>query len=97
MVMVFVLVFMLVMPVAMLTGLLVMVMMVFVYHGIASFLDAKVRCPTCNRVAFTIPGRLFPVFRVDDDRHGTIVDEGHLHVGAEGLPKAADRAAQNCS
>ena len=40
-----------VMPAAMLAALLVMMVMVFVYHGVAYYLGAKVRHPACNRVA----------------------------------------------
>jgi hypothetical protein len=48
---VFVPLLMMLMPMAVLTNFLVMVMMVFVYHGSVLFPKAKVRRPGCNRVA----------------------------------------------
>ena len=42
---------MVLMPMAMLAGFFVMMVMVFVYHSSVHFPKAKVRRPTCNRVA----------------------------------------------
>lgn len=42
---------MVLMPMAMLAGLFVMMVMIFVYHSFVLFPKAKVRRPACNRVA----------------------------------------------
>ena len=47
-------VLMVLVPMAMLTSLFVMMMMVFVYHSSVHFPKAKVRRPACNRVAIVI-------------------------------------------